>query len=228
MYTVKTDWRIRGEERERKAKMMVSSTVYGIEELLDLIYALLTEFGYEVWMSHKGTIPVFSNRTAFDNCLQAVTRCDLFLGIITPNYGSGQNPGDPSDLSITHKEILKAIELQKPRWILAHENVVFARSFLNNLGYRGREKRATLSLGKNQVFTDLRIIDLYEDAIIDHTSSNSVPLDERQGNWVQKFRSDNDGIVFVNAQFFRYQEVEEFIKENFSDIEQFYLNGGDS
>lgn len=104
------------------------------------IYALLTSFGYEVWISHKGTVPVFSNRTAFDNCLQAVNRCDLFLGIITPNYGSGQNPDDPSDLSITHKEILRAIELKKPRWLLAHENVVFARSFLNSLDIRVKRK----------------------------------------------------------------------------------------
>lgn len=71
------------EERD-KLKIMVSSTVYGIEELLDRVYTLLTSFGYEVWMSHKGTVPVFSNRTAFENCLQAVKDCDLFLGIITP------------------------------------------------------------------------------------------------------------------------------------------------
>lgn len=98
--------------RERdKLRIMVSSTVYGIEELLDRVYTLLTSFGYEVWMSHKGTVPVFSNRTAFGNCLQAVKDCDLFLGIITPNYGSGQDPKDSSSLSITHQEILKAIEL---------------------------------------------------------------------------------------------------------------------
>lgn len=199
-----------------------------IEELLDRIYVLLTKFGYEVWMSHKGTGPVFSNRTAFDNCLQAVMHCDLFLGIITPNYGSGQNPDDLSDLSITHKEILKAIELQKPRWLLAHENVVFTRSLLNNLGYSGRDKRAELNLRKNQVFTDLRIIDLYEEAIMDYRHSAPVPLDNRKGNWVQKFQSNNDGIVFVNAQFFRYQEVEEFIKENFSNIERFYTDGGNA
>ena len=47
------------EERD-KLKIMVSSTVYGIEELLDRVYTLLTSFGYDVWMSHKGTVPVFS------------------------------------------------------------------------------------------------------------------------------------------------------------------------
>jgi len=52
----------------KKLTIMVSSTVYGIEELLDRIYTLLTAFGYEVWISHKGTVPVVSNRTAFENC----------------------------------------------------------------------------------------------------------------------------------------------------------------
>ncbi len=46
-----------------KLIVMVSSTVYGIEELLNRVYALLTAFGYEVWMSHKGTVQTFSHRS---------------------------------------------------------------------------------------------------------------------------------------------------------------------
>lgn len=64
--------------KSRKLKIMISSTVYGVEELLKRIYTLLTTFGYEVWMSHKGTLPVFSNISALENCLQAVESCDLF------------------------------------------------------------------------------------------------------------------------------------------------------
>lgn len=47
---------------KKKLVIMVSSTVYGIEELLDRIYTLLTDYGYEVWMSHKGILPVRSDR----------------------------------------------------------------------------------------------------------------------------------------------------------------------
>ena len=61
-----------------KRTILVSSTVYGIEELLDRVYTLLTSFGYEVWMSHKGTVPVYPNQTAFESCLHAVQQCDLF------------------------------------------------------------------------------------------------------------------------------------------------------
>ena len=192
----------------KKSVVMVSSTVYGIEELLDRIYTLLTSFGYEVWMSHKGTMPVSSNKTAFENCIHAVENCDLFLGIVTPHYGSGK---DKDDLSITHHELRKAIELNKPRWLLAHDHVVFARSLMKNLRLGNTVVKDQLSLAKNSVLDDLRVIDMYEDAIL-----SKKPLRDRQGNWVQKFQTNEDASLFVVAQFSRYQEVEAFITENFS------------
>ena len=109
----------------KKLIVMVSSTVYGYEELLDRIYTLLTAFGYEVWMSHKGTLPVFSDRSNLENCLAATEKCDLFLGLITPQYGTGIVEGG---LSITHHELKRAIDLKKPRWILAHDHVFFAHT----------------------------------------------------------------------------------------------------
>jgi len=210
-------------ETKRKLTILVSSTVYGIEELLDRVYTLLTVFGYEVWMSHKGTVPVFPDRTAFENCLAAVEKCDLFLGIITTSYGSGQDKTDPDELSITHREVQLAIKLNKPRWFLAHDHVVFARSLLNNIGYVGKEARKKLRLKKTPILEDFRVLDLYEEAIID-----GIPLAQRKGNWVQKFRSTEDGSLFVSAQFFRYQEVEEFIKENFEGDSPLTKQRGDA
>jgi len=209
----------------RKLTIMVSSTVYGIEELLDRIYTLLTAFGYDVWMSHKGTLPVRSDRTAFENCLAAVEKCDLFLGIITPHYGSGQDDKRPDEPSISHQEIQKAIALRKPRWLLAHDHVVFARLLLNNLNFKGKAGRKALKLRKNPVLDDLRVLDLYEDATIDIPE---VALAERDGNWVQKFRSTEDGSLFAVAQFFRYQEVEQFIKENFESGSPLPKKGGEA
>jgi hypothetical protein len=196
-----------------KLTIVVSSTVYGIEELLERVYTLLTSYGYEVWMSHKGTLPVRSDRTAFENCLAAVEKCDLFLGIITPYYGSGRDLKKPEELSITHQEMRLAIELKKPRWILAHDHVVFARSLLANLGFQGTDGRKQLSLKKKPILDDLRILDMYEEATID---AEDIPLTDRDGNWVQKFQNTEDGSLFVGAQFFRYQEVEQFIKDNFA------------
>ncbi|MGB4661012.1 MAG: DUF4062 domain-containing protein [Mobilitalea sp.] len=193
----------------KKLTVMVSSTVYGIEELLDRIYMILTSSGYEVWMSHKGTMPVFSNMSALENCLKAVESCDLFLGIITPSYGSSS----AAEISFTHQEMKKAIEMKKPRWLLAHEQVVFTRQFLRDLGYKTKDERKELQPRINRKATsisDLRVIDMYEDAIL-----HDMNLEERKGNWVQKFHNDEDALLFAVAQFLRYQEVEEFIKENF-------------
>lgn len=201
----------------QKQIIMVSSTVYGIVELLELLYALLTEFNYDVWMSHKGTMPVSSQLTAFENCLRAVEKCDLFLSIITPHYGSGQDPKEPNSLSITHQELHRAIALNKPRWVLAHDHVVFARSFLNQLKYKSSEQRQRLRLKfkPSPTFGDLRVIDMYEDAIL-----SDKPLRDRQGNWVQKYQSDDEARLFATAQFSRYQEAESFIKENFQQPPQ--------
>ncbi len=196
----------------KKLVVLVSSTVYGIEELLDRIYGLLTKFGYEVWMSHKGTMPVFSSHSAFENCIQAVEKSDLFLGIITTSYGSGI---EENGLSITHNELLKAIELKKPRWLLSHDHIVYARKLLEDLGFKGKEGRKDLIL-KNRASSlgDLRILQMYEDATL-----KNITAPDAKGNWVQKFSSDVDALLFATSQFSRYQEVEEFLKENFSDPE---------
>lgn len=207
---------------EKKLKIMVSSTVYGVEELLDLVYTLLTSFGYEVLMSHKGTLPVSSEQTAFENCLAAVKQCDLFLGIITPQYGSGV---DNTGISITHQEMKAAIALEKPRWFLAHDHVVFARILLRDLGYKDQQQRQSLSLKhKATSITDLKVIDMYEDATMEQ-----LPLNERQGNWVQKFERDGEAGLFVTAQFSRYQDLEQRLRENMSDSAQVArrLRGGD-
>jgi hypothetical protein len=164
-------------KKKKQLTIMVSSTVYGIEELLDQVYALLGGFGYEVWMSHKGTVPVYPNQTALESCLTAVEKCDFFLSIITPRYGSGIVDGQ---LSITHQELLKSIELKRARWILAHDHVVFARSLFRKLGARNLHEREGMlktlgfvgadslrSMRKREelVFDDVRVIDMYEAAI---------------------------------------------------------------
>jgi hypothetical protein len=68
---------------------MVGSTVYGFENDLTTIVALLKRLGYDVLNSHVGTIKVVPTLSNLENCLKAVEECDLFLGIIRPYYGSG-------------------------------------------------------------------------------------------------------------------------------------------
>jgi len=218
-----------GQDQDKKRlTIMVSSTVYGIEELLDQVYALLNQFGYEVWMSHKGTVPIYPDMTAFESCLLAVERCDLFLGIITPQYGSGVADGD---LGIAHQELLKAIACHRPRWILAHAFIPFARSIFMKLGCKKAEERAQVlaKLGyktkedlkklrdrEKTVLDDFRVIDMYDAAIRHDISVHK----DRQGNWVQKYNIPQDATLFATAQFGRYGEVERFLHEHFTNPRQ--------
>lgn len=204
-------------------KVLVSSTVYGNEELLELIYSKLASLGFEVWMSYKGTMPVSSAKTAFQNCLDAVAACDYFLGIINPHYGSGVDPNDPEGISITHQEFREAIRLKKPRWILVHEHVVFLRDWINALGFKQAGGRndfcsrlavSDVNHERARKKFDLRAIDLYEEVIQDFERARQVPLEARIGNWAQPFMLAKDAEVFVMAQFSRYQEAESFIDEN--------------
>ncbi len=192
---------------DTKLKILVSSVVFGYEDLLESVYALLNEFGYEVLMSHKGTVPVDPDISAMSSCLEAVRDCHLFLGIILPRYGSGREEKDA--LSITHREVLHAIELNKPRWFLVHENVAIARQLLNP--YRDPDNNSEFRLKpgiefeKTPILEDLRILDIYERAM----NLDTAEVKNRRANWVQTYGPDDDARLFATAQFRRYRELAE-------------------
>ena len=204
----------RSSKKKQRLKILVSSTVYGYEELLESTYALLDSYGYEVLMSHKGTVPVNSEESALDSCLEAVQECDIFLGLILPRYGSGIEA--KGEESITHREILKAIELNKPRWFLVHEHVAVARQLLSP--YRKKKKQGKkevdvspfefdkdLEFQRTSILSDLRVIDMFELAM-----RHDVPKPkDRRGNWVQHYGPDDDARLFVTAQFRRIRELEQ-------------------
>lgn len=194
-------------KEERRLRILVSSTVYGYEEFLESIYALLETFGYDVVMSHKGTVPIDPNLSAMSNCLEAVTECDLFLGLILPRYGSGKESTD--GLSITHREALRAIEMNKPRWFLVHEHVAIARQLLDPYRDETRKPGFKLKPGiefkTTPILSDLRVLELYEVAM-----RHEVPnVAARRGNWVQPYGPDDDARLFATAQFRRYRELAE-------------------
>lgn len=173
--------------------IMVSSSVYGIEDFLDQVFAVLESFGYEVWMSHKGTIPLNPGKSAFDNCLEAVERCDLFLAIITGWYGSGAALGE---MGITHRELLRAIELDKPRWFLVHHDVKVARLLLNQFRFNDDGSPKPIDFKRTPILSDIRVLDMYDAA-----TRNDLPLPQRTGNWVQEYSSKGDALRFINTQF---------------------------
>lgn len=179
--------------RERsRLKIMVASTVYAFEDQLDQINAILAGYGYEVWNSHSATIPVHPGKSNLDNCLAAVRDCDLFIGIIRPFYGSGVI----GDRSITHEEVLAAIRSSKPRWFLVHRDVTFARQLLKQYMYSKEGIRLPFAFQKTPVLDDLRVIDLYNDAI-----RQELAPEDRIGHWAQEFHRLDEILTYLKSQF---------------------------
>ncbi len=172
--------------------IMVSSSVYGFEQTLDQIDAVLRGFGYRVWMSHNNSLPVNSKFSNFENCLRAVKRCDAFLGIISGQYGSGRAS---RIRSITHRELLKAIDLNKRRWVFVDHDVVVARQLLKQFQYDDHGKKKNLNFKPTPYLDDIRVIEMYEDAM-----RVKIPLKRRTGNWVQEYRSAADLLRQIEAQ----------------------------
>lgn len=56
-------------EQRNHIKVFVSSTVYDFQSQLDTLYSTLDGYGYDVLMSHKGTIPLDSSLSNLENCL---------------------------------------------------------------------------------------------------------------------------------------------------------------
>lgn len=181
-----------------KLSIMVSSTVYDIRSTLKQIFAVLEGYGYDVWMSDRQTVVAEPDQKNFANCLAAVEHCDLFLGIITPYYGTGVYKA--GELSITHQELLKAIELEKPRFMLCHQAVWDARSLLNTLAHagqslKGAKGRAELSLTSKSVLRDLKTIDMLEAALREDIEEAA----DRTNNWVGSFEDERSAMRFVES-----------------------------
>jgi hypothetical protein len=189
---------------KRKLKLMVASTVYNFEDQIVQICGVLSGFGYEVWNSHIGTIPQHAKRSNQRICVDAAKECDVFLGFIRPFYGSGKI----GKRSITHEEFRAAIRRRKPRWFMAHRDVTFSRQLLKPYMFKRDGTQTKFKLKENPVLDDLRVIDLYNDAI-----QNNVPPAKRKGHWVQEYYRLPEVLNYVENQFKDVERVRRICKE---------------
>jgi hypothetical protein len=140
-------------------------------------------------------VAVDPRRHNFDSCIRAVEACDLFFGIITPAYGTGISKKEAR--SITHLELLKSIELDKPRFMLCDQAVVSSRVLLNGLAFNGQHLKGAagrkgLELVSKSVLRDLRTIDMLEAAL-----REDIEPDDRTNHWVSEFESEMDVRTYI-------------------------------
>ena len=203
-------------EERNHIKVFVSSTVYDFETDLRRIFLTLDGFGYDVYMSKEGTIPLDSRLSNVINCVNGVENCDIFLGIVRPRIGSGVLEKDGR--SITAQEFDKAIELEMPRFVLADYRVEFAHKFLNlmNIGVDAiplnREKIIKNKVGEEEkVLMPNNVvhgecIEMYRLAIQDQVK----PVD-RLGNWAQPYKDGEDIQRFIESQFKDVERIKSLI-----------------
>lgn len=203
-------------EARNHIKVFVSSTVYDFENDLRQIFLTLDGFGYDVYMSKEGTIPLDSRLSNLINCVNGVEECDIFLGIVRPLIGSGVL--EKGGRSITAQEFDQAIKLGMPRFVLADYRVEFAHNFLNlmkqglNSIPLNREKiikdeegtEKTIWIPNNVVHGEC--VEIYRLAI-----QNDIKPANRRGNWAQPYKDREDILRFIEAQFKDVERIKSLI-----------------
>lgn len=216
------DWSNRvSTDATRRPIVFVSSTVYDKKDMLDYIRSLMEAKGWDVRMSHSGTVPADSADSAYQNCLDAVRDADFFIGIISPSYGSGII--SRTQTSITHEEMRLARELKLPRLMLVDERVKTVADFLNHLGFRSAKGRlefksliehyfpvASRSFASAAKICDIRSVGLYDEMLLGTGANPQVRPEDRRGNWIQEYRTIDDFKRYLSAQFTYIQVLGEF------------------
>lgn len=190
---------------QRPLRIMVASTIHGFEDQLEQICSTLQGYGYKVWNSHIKTIPVHPGLSNQENCLRAVEACDLIFGIVRPQYGAVI----AGDISITHHELRRAIELRKPRWFIAHRDVSIARQLLKQFMFdQHGNPNPAFTFRRTTVLDDVRVIQLYNDTIL-----NDVPPADRIGHWVDEYFRLGDILGCLKTQFQDIVRVREIVEQ---------------
>lgn len=202
-------------EERNHIKIFVSSTVYDFETDLRRIFATLDGFGYDVYMSKEGTIPLDSRLSNLVNCVNGVEECDVFLGIVRPCIGSGVLEKDGR--SITAQEFDKAIELNMPRFILADYRVEFAHKFLKlmnmNLDNIPLNREKIIEINGKEIkkvkpnnLVHGECVEIYRLAIQDAEEPAN-----RIGNWAQPYKDGEDIQRFIESQFKDVERIKDLI-----------------
>jgi hypothetical protein len=193
---------------EQPLKIMVASTVYNFQDTLEQICGTLTHYGYEVMNSHLKTVKTNPRLSNLQNCLNAVEESDLVFGIITPRYGAVLD----GDVSITHQEMRRAIELEKPRWFVSHRDIFVARELLKQYMYLPGTKPAELNpdflFSKTGILDDIRLVHQYNDVI-----RNDVDAAARTGHWVEEYYKGADILQVIKTQFKDVDRIRKIVED---------------
>lgn len=200
---------------EEQYKVMISSSVNGFEGMLNLIEKRIESYdgGYEIILSSSGKIKVNPHLGNFENCFKAVEACDVFLGIIRTDCGTGRE----GDSSITFDEFKHARELNKPCWFIIDNKVKYYKSLLRTLVLRehpttkDEDLYTFIASYYDRIIRNReklpRVLDLYESFdfrtfdplcfdMEDFVNHKGTPKSEVTNNWMQYCNFDKPEEIF--------------------------------
>ena len=100
------------------AKVYVSSTRLDLELERSKAFEWLITTHHQPFHSY-----IADTDTVRDSCLKDVEQCDVYLLILGQRYGFQPKESNPLNLSITHLEFRRAVELKKPIVALIRKSV---------------------------------------------------------------------------------------------------------
>ncbi len=217
------------DNEEKPYSVMVSSSVNDYEDTLIVLEGMLNGWGYDVMMSMRGTLKVNPHLHNFDNCLKAVEECDLFLGIIRPDCGTGRQ----GEGCITFEEFKQARKLNKPCWFVIDSKIKHYRNLMKAMElrehpatsdddlndfmarYYDRKVRAREPLPKiQQLFAakDIHKFDPLCFEMEDFVNHKGIPKSEIVNNWMQ-YCNDIDQIEkFLERNLGNKEFIEDILK----------------
>jgi len=143
------------------------------------------------------------------NCLSGAKDCDVFIGFIRPDYGSGVL--EKGGKSITHQEFEIATARKIPWFILADYRVTFTRSILRNAQVKIGDCSISIApsnVNFNPKVMDIRCVQLYNQMVKDIETPTA-----RIGNWIQEYSTLNDIRLFLESQFKYPKRIQDLMKK---------------
>ena len=105
--------------------------------------------------------------------------------------------------------ILKAIELNKPQWFIAHRDITIARQLLKQFMFdTNNDPNPSFSYRSTKVIDDIRVITMYNDTIL-----NNTPINVRKGHWVDEYFRLSDILKYTETQFSDMKRVVAIVKQ---------------
>lgn len=122
-----------------RLSVFISSTFYDLQHIRTSLEEFVERLGYDAILSEKGRIAYDPDIPLDESCYREAENCDIFVLIIGGRYGSpASDQENTSDMpkghyeSVTKKEYKRALEKDKPIYILVEQDVLSEYRFWRN------------------------------------------------------------------------------------------------